>query len=206
MVGLDGRGDHRPDRLSGGEQQRVAAAIALANRPAVLLADEPTGELDSATAAEVFGVLRHANRELGTTILVVTHDPLVAEHVERTVAIRDGRTSTETVRRRVTSDDGRHQVIAEEYAVLDRAGRVQLPRSHVAQLGLRRARAAPSPVGPRGHLAGPNRAGGAAGRGSRGERARRSGEAAPEGQARPRGRQRPRGSRADTADDREATP
>ena len=137
LVGLEARGDHRPDRLSGGEQQRVAAAIALANGPAVLLADEPTGELDSATAAEVFGVLRLANRELGTTILVVTHDPLVAEHVERTVAIRDGRTSTETLRRRVTSDDGRHEVIAEEYAVLDRAGRVQLPRGHVAQLGLR---------------------------------------------------------------------
>jgi putative ABC transport system ATP-binding protein len=137
LVGLEDRGNHRPDRLSGGEQQRVAAAIALANGPAVLLADEPTGELDSATAAEVFGVLRHANRELGTTILVVTHDPLVAEHVERTVAIRDGRTSTETLRRRVTSDDGSHEVIAEEYAVLDRAGRVQLPQAHVAQLGLR---------------------------------------------------------------------
>jgi ABC-type glutathione transport system ATPase component len=128
---------HRPDRLSGGEQQRVSIAVGLANSPAVLLADEPTGELDSATAAEVFGVLRTANRELGTTILVVTHDPLVAEHVERTIAIRDGRTSTETLRHRVFSDDGTHQVVAQELAVLDRAGRVQLPRAHVEKLGLR---------------------------------------------------------------------
>jgi putative ABC transport system ATP-binding protein len=137
MVGMAERTDHRPDRLSGGEQQRVSIAVGLANGPAVLLADEPTGELDSATAAEAFGVLRTANRELGTTILVVTHDPLVSEHVERTIAIRDGRTSTETLRRRVFSDDGTHQVVAQELAVLDRAGRVQLPRAHVEKLGLR---------------------------------------------------------------------
>ena len=137
MVGMGGHAERRPDRLSGGEQQRVSVAVGLANGPAVLLADEPTGELDSATAAEVFGVLRTANRELGTTILVVTHDPLVSEHIERTIAIRDGRTSTETLRRRVFSDDGTHQVVAQEFAVLDRAGRVQLPRAHMEKLGLR---------------------------------------------------------------------
>ena len=137
MVGLGDRADHRPHRLSGGEQQRVAIAVALANDPAVVLADEPTGELDRATAVEVFGVMRAINAELGTTMVVVTHDPLVAEEVQRTVAIRDGRTSTETVRRTEVTHDGEHRVVAEEFAVLDRAGRLQLPRAHVEALELR---------------------------------------------------------------------
>ena len=100
-----------------------------------MLADEPTGELDSQTSAEVFGLLRQVNRDLGTTIVIVTHDPLVAEQVQRTVAIRDGRTSSETVRRTEVTDDG-HRVIAEEFAVLDRAGRLQLPKSHIETLKL----------------------------------------------------------------------
>jgi len=136
MVGLEERADHRPDRLSGGEQQRVAIAVALANRPRVLLADEPTGELDTATSAEVFDLMRHVNAELGTTVIVVTHDPLVSEQVQRTVAIRDGRTSSETLRRGRLSDAGQHEIVAEEFAVLDRAGRLQLPRAHVEALGL----------------------------------------------------------------------
>jgi ABC-type lipoprotein export system ATPase subunit len=137
-VGLAERGDHRPERLSGGEQQRVAIAVALANRPAVLFADEPTGELDTTTAHEVFDLLRGINQELGVTIVVVTHDPLVSEQVSRTIAIRDGRTSTETLRRRAITDAGDHHVISEEYAVLDRVGRLQLPRAHVEALGLER--------------------------------------------------------------------
>ena len=137
-VGLADRADHRPDRLSGGEQQRVAIAVALANRPEVLLADEPTGELDTDTSAEIFELLRRMNRDLGTTIVIVTHDPLVSEQVQRTVAIRDGRTSSETLRRSSLSDEGDHQVIAEEFAVLDRAGRLQLPRAHVEALELER--------------------------------------------------------------------
>ncbi|MEA2673269.1 MAG: hypothetical protein QOI92_461 [Chloroflexota bacterium] len=137
-VGLADRGDHRPERLSGGEQQRVAIAVALANRPAVLFADEPTGELDTTTAHEVFDLLRGINQELGVTIVVVTHDPLVSEQVSRTIAIRDGRTSTETLRRRAITDAGDHHVISEEYAVLDRVGRLQLPRAHVEALGLER--------------------------------------------------------------------
>jgi putative ABC transport system ATP-binding protein len=137
LVGLADRASHRPDRLSGGEQQRVAIAVALANDPSVVLADEPTGELDSRTSEEVFGLLRRVNAELGTTVVIVTHDAFVSEQVGRTVAIRDGRTSTETVRRTERTEAGDHQVISEEYAVLDRAGRLQLPRSHVETLELK---------------------------------------------------------------------
>jgi putative ABC transport system ATP-binding protein len=138
LVGLTDRGPHKPGTLSGGEQQRVAIAVALANEPAVILADEPTGELDTATAHEVFELLRDVNERLGVTIVVVTHDPLVSDQVGRTIAIRDGRTSTETLRRRALTEAGDHHVIAEEYAVLDRVGRLQLPRSHVETLNLRR--------------------------------------------------------------------
>jgi ABC-type glutathione transport system ATPase component len=123
--------------MSGGEQQRVALAVALANRPQVLLADEPTGELDEATSHEVFHAIRSVNRQLGVTVLVVTHDPLVSEQVDRTVAIRDGRTSTEVLRRTELDEHGRERVVAREYAVLDRAGRMQLPQEFVGALGLR---------------------------------------------------------------------
>jgi ABC-type glutathione transport system ATPase component len=123
--------------MSGGEQQRCAIAVAVANKPQVLFADEPTGELDSSTAADVFGALRSTNKELGTTVVVVTHDPNVASQVDRTVAIRDGRTATETVRRTEVTAEGHERVIAEEYAVLDRTGRVQIPRDFVDSLELR---------------------------------------------------------------------
>lgn len=121
-------------RLSGGEQQRVSVAVALANRPPVLLADEPTGELDTESAGALFGALRRVNRDLGTTIVLVTHDPLVANQVGRTIAIRDGRTSTETLRRTDGSGEADH---GEEFAVLDGTGRLQLPRAYVEALGLR---------------------------------------------------------------------
>jgi ABC-type lipoprotein export system ATPase subunit len=150
LVGLGDRVRHRPDQLSGGEQQRVAVAVALANEPEVLLADEPTGELDTTTSHEVFDLLRQVNHELGTTVVIVTHDALVSEQVGRTVAIRDGRTSTETLRRTERNEEGEHHVIAEEFAVLDRAGRLQLPRAHVEVLGLRdrvRLRLEPDHVG-----------------------------------------------------------
>jgi ABC-type lipoprotein export system ATPase subunit len=137
-VGLADRRDHRPDRLSGGEQQRVAIAVALSNAPQVLLADEPTGELDTRTSNEIFGVLRTVSGEMGVTVVVVTHDPLVSEHVNRTIAIRDGRTSSETLRRSALNDAGDHHIIAEEFAVLDRAGRLQLPRDYVESLELER--------------------------------------------------------------------
>ena len=137
LVGLAHRARHRPDALSGGEQQRVAVAVALANEPSVLLADEPTGELDSETASQLFETLRAINHELGVTIVILTHDPSVSEQVMRTVEIRDGRTATETLRRRERGPAGEERVVAEELAVLDRAGRLQLPSEYVATLSLR---------------------------------------------------------------------
>lgn len=118
LVGLGDRLDHKPERLSGGEQQRGALAVALANEPPLLLADEPTGELDSATAAEALKLLRSLNAELGLTTIVVTHDTHVAEAMDRSVAIRDGRTSTEVV----------HAEAAEETVIIDGVGRLQIPR------------------------------------------------------------------------------
>jgi ABC-type lipoprotein export system ATPase subunit len=136
-LGITHCADRTPDRMSGGEQQRAAIATALANQPRVLLADEPTGELDSSTAQEVFSALQTANTELGTTVLVVTHDPAVSSQVRRTIAIRDGRTSSETIRRAATDEQGRTAVAAREYAVLDRAGRIQLPREMIERLSMR---------------------------------------------------------------------
>ena len=128
--------DRRPAELSGGQQQRLAIAVGLANRPQVLFCDEPTGELDTAGSHEVYAALQSVNERDGTTVVVVTHDPAVQREVRRTVAIRDGRTSSETLRHHVGGDDG-HHVTAQEYAVLDRAGRLQLPRDFVDELGLR---------------------------------------------------------------------
>jgi len=125
----------RPHEMSGGEQQRVAIGVALANRPAVLLTDEPTGELDSVTAQEVFAALRTANTEWGTTVVIVTHDTGVSSQVARTVAIRDGRTSSEVLR----GHEGQGTPgLAEEFAVMDRAGRVQVPREFREALELTR--------------------------------------------------------------------
>jgi ABC-type lipoprotein export system ATPase subunit len=137
LVGLSNGSDRRPEQLTGSEQQRVAVAIALANRPKVLFADEPTGELDTEASNELFATLRDVNARMGVTIVVLTHDALVSEQVNRTVAIRDGRTSTETLRR-TESAEGGDRIIAEEYAVLDRVGRLQLPRDYVAALELER--------------------------------------------------------------------
>lgn len=131
LVGVAHVADRRPQEMSGGEQQRVAIATALANGPRLLLADEPTGELDTTTTQEVFETLRTANREAGATVVVVTHDPAVSSLVERTVAIRDGRTSSEVLRRETDGD-----VVHEEYAVMDRAGRLQVPREYRDALAL----------------------------------------------------------------------
>ena len=125
-----------PGRLSGGEQQRVAIAVALSNAPRVLLADEPTGEVDSETARVVLAALRTANAEFGTTTLVVTHDEDVAAQVHRTIEIRDGRTAAETHRRLDGEDREDGVESAVEYAVVDRSGRLQLPREFTEPLGI----------------------------------------------------------------------
>ncbi|MFG2114499.1 ABC transporter ATP-binding protein [Streptomyces sp. NPDC048718] len=98
MVGLAGRLDHRPAQLSGGQQQRVAVARALASRPAIVFGDEPTGNLDSRAGAEVLGFLRGSVRELGQTVVMVTHDPVAAGYADRVVFLSDGRLVEEMVR------------------------------------------------------------------------------------------------------------
>ncbi|WUD70682.1 ABC transporter ATP-binding protein [Streptomyces sp. NBC_00510] len=137
LMGVGYAADRRPQQMSGGEQQRTAIAVALANHPSLVLADEPTGQLDSATGEQVFGAFRTANKELGTTIVVVTHDQAVATAVDRTVAIRDGRTASEVLRRTSVDDEGRTTVHASEYATVDRSGRLQLPRDYTHALDIR---------------------------------------------------------------------
>ncbi len=146
-VGLEHRMGSRLAQLSGGEQQRVAIAIALANRPSLVLADEPTGSVDSATGERVLDIFRSLNREFGVTIVIVTHDLSIADKVDRVVAIRDGMTSTEWVKREgePAGETGENEVPGaphafgdrhEEFVVLDRAGRLQIPKSYLDAMGV----------------------------------------------------------------------
>ena len=128
-VGLADRMRYHPERLSGGEQQRVAIAVALAQNPPLLLADEPTGELDTQTAATIFEIFRALNKAYGITIVVVTHDIRIMNEVNRIVTIRDGRTSLEAIRS--------PENVLNEFVVLDTAGRLQLPREYQEKLGLK---------------------------------------------------------------------
>ncbi len=137
VLGIGDCHDATVPQMSGGQQQRTAVGVAIANNPKVLLADEPTGELDDQTAAEVFAALRTANSQTGATILIVTHDSAVSDHVNRTIAIRDGRISTEVLRRTQVGDDGAESHVAEQYAALDRADRLQLPADYIEALGMR---------------------------------------------------------------------
>ena len=136
VMDLADKGDRRPEHLSGGEQQRVSIAVALAGAPRVLLADEPTGQLDAATGDQVFAALRAANAAFGCTVVIVTHDVAVAGQVRRTVAIRDGRISSETLRREGLDAEGETTLSEQEFAVLDRVGRLQLPADYREALNL----------------------------------------------------------------------
>lgn len=146
MVGLGQMFKKKPTELSGGEQQRAAIAVALANQPKLLLADEPTGELDSVTASEVLHLMRMLNKDMGLTIIMVTHDAAIAAEVDRTIAIRDGRTSTETVRRESALETiEEHMQTASaiiglptethrESILIDRTGRLQLPKEAIERI------------------------------------------------------------------------
>ncbi len=148
MVGLGHRRKSRLSQLSGGEQQRVAIAIALANQPKLLLADEPTGAVDTKTASQIMDVFRELNRSLGVTIIIVTHDRQLSRKVDRVVAIRDGRTSSEFIRRKSYAEElkelaqreeekEQEEDTHEELIVLDRAGRLQIPREYLEKIGIR---------------------------------------------------------------------
>jgi len=107
----------------------------LANNPMLLLADEPTGELDSVTAQTIYDLLRDLNKRLGLTMVIVSHDPGIAKHVDRVVAVRDGKLASETVRVQKADSDEHHLV---EMAVLDSAGRLQIPREYLEEFDIKR--------------------------------------------------------------------
>ena len=141
IVGMAHRKNSRLGELSGGEQQRVAIAIALANNPKLLLADEPTGSVDSKTGDYILNVFRELNNN-GLTIVIVTHDRMISKKVGRVVAIRDGKTSSEFITKqsyvdRLDSIDVFAEEVQDEYAILDRAGRLQIPRELLDSIGVK---------------------------------------------------------------------
>ena len=147
-VGLGERKHHRLVEMSGGEQQRVAIAVSLANHPALLLADEPTGEVDSNTAHQIFDIFKELKKQIGLTTIIVSHDQTIARHVDRVVAIRDGKTSSETLRQTAAaqpaiegeahSEAKPQEMPFEEVVLLDSAGRLQLPREYLERLSIQR--------------------------------------------------------------------
>ena len=143
MVGLSHRKDSKLSQMSGGEQQRVAIAIALANSPKILLADEPTGSVDVRTGAYILDVFKEINTNSGLTIVIVTHDRMLSKKVHRVAAIRDGKISSEMIMKQsyrnrmneITAFTESSEV-QDEYSILDRAGRVQIPHEILDQLNL----------------------------------------------------------------------
>lgn len=142
-VGLKHRMHNKLHQLSGGEQQRVAIAISLSNRPKLLLADEPTGSVDTATSDQIMQIFRQVNRDIGITVVIVTHDLTLAGKVDRVVAIRDGLTSTEFVKRNPNLDlaaaeglGGGLQEVHEAFVVVDRVGRLQVPKEYLEAVGI----------------------------------------------------------------------
>lgn len=146
LVGLKHRANSRLNQLSGGEQQRVAIAIALANNPKLLLADEPTGSVDVATSDYILDMFRRLNKELGLTIVIVTHDRMLSKKVNRVVSIRDGKTSSERIMKQSYLEqyeslgklaiDSVSEETQEEFAVLDRVGRLQIPQELLQKAGI----------------------------------------------------------------------
>ena len=139
LVGLKERAHHIPENLSGGEQQRTAIAVGLANQPSILLADEPTGELDDQTASDILDLFGKINSELGTTIIIVTHDPQIAYKVRRVVLIQDGKTSKEIIRndeyRRISGEASENRQL-DEFTLIDTNGRLQIPVSMLEDLDI----------------------------------------------------------------------
>ena len=123
-----------PHQLSGGEQQRLAIGVAMANLPPLLLADEPTGELDTQTAVQVFDLFREMNRVYNVTVVVVTHYPGVAQYMDRVLQIRDGRIASESLLQPTFKRSG--DAVRREHLVVDSAGRLQLPQEYVDKLRL----------------------------------------------------------------------
>ncbi|CCY54698.1 aBC transporter ATP-binding protein [Coprococcus sp. CAG:782] len=144
MVGLEDKINSYPAQMSGGEQQRVAIAIALANNPKILLADEPTGAVDSKTSNMIQDLFRKLNEELGITIIIVTHDISLANKVGRVVMISDGKISTEKIMKEdyrnkineLSSESFAAEDSHEEYSVLDKAHRVQINEDMLASAGI----------------------------------------------------------------------
>jgi ABC-type lipoprotein export system ATPase subunit len=138
LVELKSRAKSGLSRLSGGEQQRVAIAIALANDPEVLLADEPTGSVDAGTSAGILDMFRRINRELGTTVLIFTHDREIAGKVNRVVSIRDGKAASEKIAAKSElSDASFGGVRREEFFAVDKAGGVQIPPEYLEKLRIK---------------------------------------------------------------------
>lgn len=144
LVGMSHRKNNKLHQLSGGEQQRIAIAIALANNPKLLLADEPTGSVDRKTADYILDMFRSINRETGVTIVIVTHDVDLSKKMPRVVSIRDGKISSErTLKEQYVVDlsnqklDWQNQDDTQnEFAIVDRAGRIQIPREILDTLSL----------------------------------------------------------------------